>query len=290
VRALPGILALCAVVAADARQELDAAARKLRETRLDEVSSEERVAILRGLLRFDEPDAVKPLRDAAETLGDAVDEARNEEEGIHERLRPVASRTALSDADLAKKAEAEARLQRLVAFQRGAQGTLDHLATGVGAYRKAATLDRASRILPGDPSWHVRLLFARAAAAWHVAGSVEDPDRLVETLGKLCRDRDWRVRAGAAGALGVFRRPKALGLLRECLVDADPRVRAAGVTSLREMRGPEAIDTLIQARSGRSGGGTREAGSCRRRASPRRARRRRATSTASPRARSGSST
>jgi HEAT repeat protein len=69
----------------------------------------------------------------------------------------------------------------------------------------------------------------------------------VEPLSAALKDKEWKVRAAAARALGKIQDPRAVEPLIAALKDTDKDVREAAVYALGEIKDPRAVEPLIAA-------------------------------------------
>jgi HEAT repeat protein len=233
----------------DPRKAIREAQKGLSGASFGDLEPEERDQLFANLARHDHPDTVEALARAIAKFGDHVDGILKEIERIREVLRPLESRTGLSDADAAKRESAEAELGTWAERERAARATFEGIIAAASRFEERATVERVLAVFPKHASWRVRWVLAEVAARWYAQPIEEDVvAKLFPALLALAKDPVPLVRVAGSRALGASRDPQAVATLKDLSAgDADWRVRAAAVLSLGDAGGTEAIGALVEA-------------------------------------------
>ncbi|MGH7162815.1 MAG: HEAT repeat domain-containing protein, partial [Planctomycetota bacterium] len=246
-RRLAALLLLALPAPADGRPQYTAARDALLQAEWGSLAPDERDRLFEKLGLWDQPETVKGIADVASGYGTWLAGLESKQDELHGKLRPLMDRQGLTDLEIGMRSSwlrEQANLEE--AWRRGQQ-SLDLLANVLGGLHDARTIQSALTLFPKHPTWRVRYLLAGACARWHASLRDEKQSRLLfGALKQLRADEEPRIRVAVARALGAYKRTEALEVLLLFLKDADWRVRASAVASLRGVRDNAAVTALIE--------------------------------------------
>ena len=226
----------------EARAELD-------RVYFDQLDADKRDRLFEAYGAWDDPSVVAPLAKIISRYGAFMAGIETELASYHTKIRPLLSRTSLTDQEIGLRNSLQRRIDRKEAELKSANRSFDLLCKVVGAYEKSRTIQTTLSTFMRSPTWRVRQVLAVAGSDWHKF--LRDPktsNKVFSAVQKLLGDDEQRVRVAAVRSLGHFRQqPKAVELLKRAMRDPAWSVRAAAVHSLGRIKTSGSIGVIIEA-------------------------------------------
>ncbi|MFQ5844410.1 MAG: HEAT repeat domain-containing protein, partial [Planctomycetota bacterium] len=238
---------LAAAAAADERREHFDARKALLAADFETLPPADRESLFLQLTGLDHQDAMAGIVEVVSHYSAYLDWIELQISKWTGKVRKV-DRQMLSERERALRSSWERSLQKEEKRLQQAERSLEGLVTRVGRFQDDRAIAKALQEMARSPVWRVRYMLASVCAAWHKSlGRQKTSQRLLGTLRRLKGDQEPRVRVAVARSAGAFLRAESLEILRLYIRDADWRVRAAAVQSLRKSRSDEAVGVLIGA-------------------------------------------